>query len=122
MSPNATIHHQNATITRLWLQDELVIDATSPAQLSGVELLQWATLPDKTVTGKIYMSMGTTLRLRLEYLHHGDSTARTAGGGGGVRAVLGWESAGTPLQTVPPFVLYPRGEEIVGSPWRFTVA
>ncbi|CAM9699554.1 unnamed protein product, partial [Sphacelaria rigidula] len=107
---------------RLWLQNVLVIDGTSSAQSSGDESAHLATLPDKTITGKFSLVAGATYGLRLEYLHHGDSSARVVGGAGRVRVRLSWESRSIPLQTVPPSVLYPRGGEIIGSPWRYTVS
>lgn len=107
---------------RLWLQDELIIDESSTSQDEDLTVV--ALLPDKTAKGKFYMKAGSTLRLRLEYLHHGigsGASKRKGGEGVGVRVVLAWESVGTPLQTVPPFLLYPSGERIVASPWRFNV-
>lgn len=99
---------------RLWLRDELIIDTSSTFSSN---LLQPATLPDETVTANSYLTLGDVIRIRAEYVHHG-------GGGGagtrGARVVLGWESAGTPAQAVPPFVLYPVGEDIADSPFRFS--
>lgn len=87
---------------------------------SSSNLLQPASLPDETATGNAYLTAGEVVCLRAEYIHHGGATGagvRTKA----VRVVLGWESAGTPAQLIPPFALYPGGEEIVGSPFGFSI-
>lgn len=104
---------------RLWIRDTLVIDTSST---SSSDLVQPASLPVVTVASQNASSLtaGEVIVLRAEYIHHGD------GGGGGssraVRVVVGWESPGTqPPQALPSFALYPSGEDIVGSPFEFSV-
>ena len=101
---------------RLWLGGELVIDTSS---ISSSNLNEPSWLPDETVAANATsLTAGEVVQLRAEYIHHGGGAGA---GGKAARVVLAWESAGTPRQIVPSFVLYPAAEDIVGSPFRFSV-
>lgn len=104
---------------RLWIRDTLVIDTSST---SSSDLIQPAPLPDVTVASQnaSTLTAGEVVVLRAEYIHHGDGGG--AGSARAVRVVVGWESPGTqPTQALPSFALYPSGEDIVGSPFEFSV-